>query len=887
MEGSNNSGIYFVLFIACFILFMNLTPANAAIQEGESTLEGVSKTYYEDGSLKHEATYKNGVLNGVGRMYYPNGQLKVEVYFKDGKRHGPRKAYHENGRPDVDENYKEGKLHGTHVLYNPKTGRPMFEANFVNGKPEGTAKLYDPQGKISYETKYVDGKPEGGSVLPAPVTSDTSTSQGGMQSSPKTDPDGFIISMKDADSISPAADTKDTKAGITKTLQIVSDDMFADKKTESEQLKVKSEDVPAGEEGESIAMDDPDTIFITRVWKDKDGFKNEEKIQITFRKKKIIQAILRDKRAKKYFGVKDFAVRRAGVTQAQLDEARKLAFASIPDIEKRYKEAGDKQYELMKRGPSISPAFGKTMEEIRLAIAAADWSFNILAVAGRSEDVEKLISLAQGETSKFRSRLIQTAGAIENRLGLLGNGVLVKAVKKTATEIEKRIAFAVARLLTTYGHSEGFPLLIGQLKSCTDTTRTAWAAEALAHSDNPEVVQAMRTLLRRFLVEKERIDKEHGSKPHKRYPSCLYQATEPAMMNLIVFGKEEDRQSITKIPMEDRHLEALVPIVREPQKIIKYLLGVSGEKGLAYKPQIVARLYPAIDTRPAKAVNDINNQCFDILANVMLNSGLLPSFAREYSYAAIPVRNDYFPRVSYCRPNTKVADMVHGKESKYLLDDLDWIPRPWALDRIAEDFVEKKFKRLPFFDYVPHENLEDVLKKAGASREATPFLNLYLAYHQTASRAFQVRHPFPRGTERRAFVLYHDKNPSGAVSGRLDVFPKWQSGSTLSFEIMVLFATVDEGGLAGLMGDTDDPTMANYVGKTGRALVGDIFLSRGIKRIELRDLGVNEKGGIVFEADVGKRDLSDLTLHLDLRLYEKTWPVDVALYASALSRKMQ
>ena len=61
--------------------------------------DGAHKSYYENGNLRTEATYRKGKNDGVSRMYYENGQLWRELKYKNGEKIAPTKWYDENGNP--------------------------------------------------------------------------------------------------------------------------------------------------------------------------------------------------------------------------------------------------------------------------------------------------------------------------------------------------------------------------------------------------------------------------------------------------------------------------------------------------------------------------------------------------------------------------------------------------------------------------------------------------------------------------------------------------------------------------------------------------------------------------------------------------------------------
>ena len=61
--------------------------------------DGHQKLYYENGNLRAEDKYTNGKNDGVSRMYYENGQLWRELKYKNGVQITPTKWYDENGNP--------------------------------------------------------------------------------------------------------------------------------------------------------------------------------------------------------------------------------------------------------------------------------------------------------------------------------------------------------------------------------------------------------------------------------------------------------------------------------------------------------------------------------------------------------------------------------------------------------------------------------------------------------------------------------------------------------------------------------------------------------------------------------------------------------------------
>lgn len=54
-------------------------------------------TYYKDGKLEKETSYKNGKKNGVMKHYDEIGNLESEEFFKEGKSEGIEIGYYPNG----------------------------------------------------------------------------------------------------------------------------------------------------------------------------------------------------------------------------------------------------------------------------------------------------------------------------------------------------------------------------------------------------------------------------------------------------------------------------------------------------------------------------------------------------------------------------------------------------------------------------------------------------------------------------------------------------------------------------------------------------------------------------------------------------------------------
>lgn len=94
---------------------------------------GISRSYYPDGSIRSEISYVNDVLDGAAVEYYPNGNLKS---FKE---------------------FSNGILHGKVIFYYPD-GLIEREYDVKNGVKDGTERIYYSNGSLKEITVYESGK---------------------------------------------------------------------------------------------------------------------------------------------------------------------------------------------------------------------------------------------------------------------------------------------------------------------------------------------------------------------------------------------------------------------------------------------------------------------------------------------------------------------------------------------------------------------------------------------------------------------------------------------------------------------------------------------------------------------------------------------------------
>jgi hypothetical protein len=100
---------------------------------------GLIKEYFEDGSIKEETEYFNGVKEGKRKVWYRSGQLYKSGTMKNDRWHGTYEEWYENGSPKLSGQYMDGQQDGEWVFFD-KEGNNLPNLNFENGI-ETTRKL--------------------------------------------------------------------------------------------------------------------------------------------------------------------------------------------------------------------------------------------------------------------------------------------------------------------------------------------------------------------------------------------------------------------------------------------------------------------------------------------------------------------------------------------------------------------------------------------------------------------------------------------------------------------------------------------------------------------------------------------------------------------------
>ena len=120
----------------------------------------VKKDYYENGNLKSELRYENGMLNGRSVWYLVNGKMHLEVTYRNDTMNGLLRRWHENGNLMEESWYKDGVQDSVFREYSLK-GILVAEGTYVDGALNGEFHRWYENEQVFQEGQFVDGMMDG------------------------------------------------------------------------------------------------------------------------------------------------------------------------------------------------------------------------------------------------------------------------------------------------------------------------------------------------------------------------------------------------------------------------------------------------------------------------------------------------------------------------------------------------------------------------------------------------------------------------------------------------------------------------------------------------------------------------------------------------------
>lgn len=120
----------------------------------------VKKDYWDNGNLKSELRYENGMLNGSCVWYMANGKKQLEVTYRNDTMDGLMRRWHENGNLMEETWYKNGVQDSVYREYSLK-GILIAEGYYVDGELNGEFHRWYENGQVFQEGVFADGMMDG------------------------------------------------------------------------------------------------------------------------------------------------------------------------------------------------------------------------------------------------------------------------------------------------------------------------------------------------------------------------------------------------------------------------------------------------------------------------------------------------------------------------------------------------------------------------------------------------------------------------------------------------------------------------------------------------------------------------------------------------------
>jgi uncharacterized protein len=125
---------------------------------------GKERTYYSNGKIESEISYKNGKKHGPFKVWNSNGELNSEAYFENDSLVGRATHYYDNGKKNYESNRNNNyKLHGLYRVWY-RNGVLSDSGYNKNGQREGEWYKFDERGQANSIKNFREGKLVGPSI---------------------------------------------------------------------------------------------------------------------------------------------------------------------------------------------------------------------------------------------------------------------------------------------------------------------------------------------------------------------------------------------------------------------------------------------------------------------------------------------------------------------------------------------------------------------------------------------------------------------------------------------------------------------------------------------------------------------------------------------------
>lgn len=485
------------------------------------------------------------------------------------------------------------------------------------------------------------------------------------------------------------------------------------------------------------------------------------------------------------------------------------------------------------------------------------WAMRILSAHGEAADVTTLLALTRRIDHALAVDVLAVATHLESRLGRLGRG----EVLALSRDGDPALAAIAGAMLHDAGLIESPAALLAYVEQGEDRGLAARLAPVLFDSAD----RATATVMRRLAL---------GNEPA---------LAAPALAHVLAWGGEDDQRGIAEKEITPEMAFYLAPLVADPTPFLQMVAWADLDRAAALTSVLhtfdsaqQAPLRVAM-TRAVRRIARREPERFfppDVFLNPRYSARHFMNGASDLLEAA----------TSFREPGYAIAANVYAGNDG-LVPSLATIPRPKRETEWLDRFVAGAMHLDDVLDWIPHERLRSELEGHAASADV-PDLDLFLACHQVTTRAGLVeRDAFPDGVERRGYLLEHRALEGGAISGVLDVRPRWEPGQLL-IDLRLRQVSHYEGTL---ISDTNPASWAHhrYVRDNGRALLSEVRLISHGRATQLESTGEASDGWWRYSAPWNATDLRGVLVDVRLRFFETDHHLAVDLSSSGAARELR
>lgn len=130
-------------------------------QDAQGRQDGISSTYYPDGTLETQGSWRAGLPEGAHREFHSTGKLRVAMEYRNGKSiDGPVQSFDESGSLNTSYELRGGKMEGELLIYYPD-GKIASRRQVNKGKFNGFSVDYFSDGAVRSSMSMADDLPVG------------------------------------------------------------------------------------------------------------------------------------------------------------------------------------------------------------------------------------------------------------------------------------------------------------------------------------------------------------------------------------------------------------------------------------------------------------------------------------------------------------------------------------------------------------------------------------------------------------------------------------------------------------------------------------------------------------------------------------------------------